>query len=576
MSVRDRLNIEFFRRQLAHVDALPQLVVIAIGVGLFTGAVIIGFRLSVDSLLNQLLDGHPERFESLTFTARAMLVLTGAGLIGLLLQWFTPSERRVGVVHVMERLSLHQGYLPLKNAVLQFVGGIIGLVSGQSGGREGPAIHLGAASASAFGQWFKLPNNSMRTLIACGTAAAIASSFNTPIAGVIFAMEVVMMEYSIASFLPVIVSAVCSTFLTQYVFGSQPAFSMVPANLDSLSDLPLIAVVGVLTGCVAAIFIRMVQWFAGLSHWTFFVRAIAAGAMTAGAALIVPEVMGIGYDTVNAAMVGQVALWTLAAIVVAKTVASAAAAGLGMPVGLIGPTFVIGAAVGGALGLLGNHYGDFQATTALYVIVGMGAMMAAVLQAPLAALMAVLEMTANPNIIPPAMLAIAISTLIVSQVFRLKSVYLSTLNTLGLDYPPSPVKLHLQRAGVVSIMNRDFARSAALVTREEVQQTLSNNPKWVVVEDVEHIRCILNAGDLKAFLDERQDLEEGIDLMRLPADRKDVVSIDSRATVQEAQDALSAAGAEACIVRRLTAPMIRPVVGVITQAEIASYRKVME
>ena len=125
----------------------------------------------------------------------------------------------------MERLTRHQGYLPLRNAVIQFFGGAIALISGQSGGREGPAIHLGATAASLLGQKFQLPNNSIRTMIACGTAAAIASSFNTPIAGVIFAMEVVMMEYTVASFLPIIVAAVTSTLVSQAFFGAAPAFA---------------------------------------------------------------------------------------------------------------------------------------------------------------------------------------------------------------------------------------------------------------------------------------------------------------------------------------------------------------
>ena len=126
-------------------------------------------------------------------------------------------------------------------------------------------------------------------------------------------------------------------------------------------------------------------------------------------------------------------------------------------------------------------------------------------------------------------------------------------------------------------MSRTFGgRSALSLERESALEMLTSNPKWVVVEDTDNVHCILNAGDLKAFLDEREDIVEGIELLRIPGERMDIVSIDSRATVQEAQDALSSADAEACIVRRLTAPMIRPVVGVITQADIAQYRKVME
>ena len=159
------------------MDALPQLSILAIGAGLFTGVVILVFRTAVDYALgNWLLAEGSESFETLAYFERLALPVMGAAIIGALLTRLSAADRRVGVVHVMERLSRHQGYLPPRNAVVQFFGGILALISGQSGGREGPAIHLGAASSSLLGQAFELPNNSIRTLVACGTAAAIAGS----------------------------------------------------------------------------------------------------------------------------------------------------------------------------------------------------------------------------------------------------------------------------------------------------------------------------------------------------------------------------------------------------------------
>ncbi|MDP6829202.1 MAG: chloride channel protein [Pseudomonadales bacterium] len=505
---------------------------------------------------------------------RLALPIAGAALLGAILSPLSPSERRVGVVHVMERLSRHQGYLPLRNAVIQFLGGVAALVTGQSGGREGPAVHLGAASASLIGQAFELPNNSMRTLVACGTAAAIASSFNTPIAGVIFAMEVVMMEYAIASFIPVIIAAVTSTFLTHAFLGNAPAF-FVP-NIDGvdLGELPFIILAGLVIGVVAAGFIVSVQQFARLRHWPFWVRAVLAGAITGVGGMAVPEIMGIGYDTVNAAMVGEVAFWTLVAVVVLKSISNAAAVGLGLPVGLIGPTMVIGAAVGAVVATLSAPLSGEPGNIALYVILGMTAMMAAVLQAPLAALMAILEMTATPSIIPAAMLIIVVATLITSEVFGQRSVFISMLNTLGLQYPPGPVTQFLQRAGVTSIMNRDFTHLASTVNREDAHEALLDNPRWIVVQgDAGDLRCALNAADLRAFLEDRPAVEE-IHLLQMPGMRKDIASIDSRATLAEAQELLNSGSAEALCIRRTTAPLIAPVLGVVTQEDIDNFSQV--
>jgi len=570
--------------------------ILAVVAGLFSGMVILVFRLAVDFVLgNWLLSDGSESFEGLPYIERFALPVIGASLLGVLLTRLSDADRRVGVVHVMERLSRHQGYLPIRNAIVQFFGGIIALVSGQAGGREGPAIHLGAASSSLLGQALKLPNNSIRTLVACGTAAAIAASFNTPIAGVIFAMEVVMMEYTIGSFIPVIIAAVTSTLLTYYFVGSDPAFNVAPLHLESLLEIPYIAFAGVIIGAIAAGFIFLVQAFARFGSRPFWLRALLAGSLTGCVAIIAPEVMGVGYDTVNGAMLGQIALSSLLLIVVLKVLTSAAAVGLGLPVGLIGPTFVIGAAVGGALGIIGGYLQPTAATsTGFYVMLGMAAMMAAVLQAPLAALLAVMELTANPNLVLPAMLIIVVATMVTSVVFKQKGVFLSTLDTLGLQYPPDPITLHLQRAGVGSIMNRDVARLPHICTLHDAKIALAGKPRWIVVETAPgEIRCVLSASDLMVYLedqdarsaeknsevvdacDNEEEDEQSVEvcLLDIPGERKDVVKIDIRATIEQAQQALRDVEAEALCVRRVAAPLIESVLGVITQEDINSYRE---
>jgi CIC family chloride channel protein len=551
---------------------LPQLAILGVLTGIVTAAVILSFRLTIDTSLGYLLDGDPERFEELSIFSRVIAIMAGAALLALLLQRYRASARRVGVVHVMERLSLHQGYLPLKNAVIQFIGGAIALISGQSGGREGPAIHLGATAASLLGQTSKLPNNSMRTLVACGTAAAISSSFNTPIAGVIFAMEVVMMEYTIASFIPVIVAAVTSTFITHYFFGNEPAFTVAPLDMHSYLEIAYLIGGGLIIGCIAAGYIQLIQAFARLSGTPFWLRMLLAGAITAGVAVLVPEVMGVGYDSVNRIMLAEMSIGLMLMLLIGKAVTSAATVGLGMPVGLIGPTLLLGATVGGIFGSILIGWQDADISLGFYVMLGMSAMMGAVLQAPLAALMAVMEMTANTNIILPAMLIIVVAAMVASQVFNQRSVFISTLNTLGLQYPPDPVALHLQRVGATAIMDRSFVRLSSVVSRDEAETALAGKPNWIVVDDDEgKLRAVLNPADLAAFL-ESQEAEDAVGLLHVPGQRMDVTQVDSRATAMEVQQAIAETHTEACCVTRTTAPMITPVVGVITRSHIDNYR----
>jgi len=567
-----RFSLDAFRTRLASVEALPQLVVLALFTGAATAVVSLAFRGAIQLIgIAWLPESNSENFEGLPAEWRLVLPLIGALLIGLALQLLRPIDRSVGVVHVMERLERHQGRLRLNNALTQFFGGIVALSTGASGGREGPAIHLGAATSSLLGQAFTLPNNSLRTLVGCGTAAAIACSFNTPLAGVILALEVVMMDYAITSFVPAIVAAVTATLIARLAYGDTPAFTVPPLALQSLAEIPYVVIAGLLCGGVAAFFIRSVRLFARLAAWPIAVRCTLAGAVTGTCALLVPEVMGIGYDTVNGALIGEVAIGTLALLVVFKVLATSACVGLGMPVGLIGPTLVIGAALGGILGQSGVLlFPELAASSGFYVMLGMCALMAATLQAPLAALIAVVELTANPHVVLPAMLIIVAATLTSSHVFRERSVFASLLDALGLRLSTSPITLHLQRAGVASLMQRAISRLPERVEREAAQAALENEPRWIVVESQRgRVRGILGASDLRRHLDE--DESTPIELMEVPAARYDVASIDVQATLQEALQKLDHAGADALCVRKTVAPMIAPVVGVLTRDDIDRY-----
>ncbi|MCH1550719.1 MAG: chloride channel protein [Pseudomonadales bacterium] len=531
------------------------------------------FRYLIDGSLNLMLAGEVENFEQLSAATRVALLIGSALLIGLALNRYRPGARRVGVVHVMERLTLHQGKLPLKNAVIQFFGGALALIAGQSGGREGPAIHLGATAASLLGQASKLPNNSLRTMVACGTAAAIASSFNTPIAGVIFALEVVMMEYAIASFIPIIVAAVTSTLITRFFFGADPAFIIDPFHLYTSFEIFYLVLGGILIGCISAAYVQLIQLFARLSLQPLWLRIALAGAITATVAIFIPEVMGVGYDTVDRIMITDRGVLFLVALLIGKTITSAAAVGLGMPVGLIGPTLFMGATVGGMLGSILINWHGIDSSIGFFVILGMCAMMGAVLQAPLAALMAVMEMTANTDFILPAMVIIVIATLVSSQVFGQRSVFITTLNTLGLQYPPSPVTLHLQRVGVTALMDTSFLPLSSTISATDVPAILNKNPNWLVIEDEDSIlNAVLNPSDLDAFFKGHELAEnETIRLMQIPGQRMDAVAIGSEATVMQLHDVFEKTQAEACCVTQTT-NNIAIVVGVITKNHIENYR----
>lgn len=441
MSLRRWLGLRHRRSRLqraawlARLPALPRLALLAVPAGLAVGLVILAFRGALEALGT--LHGGLESFETLPPAVRLLLPIAGALAIGLACHRLPQSALRLGVVHVMERLAEHQGRLGWGAAGRQFAGNVFALNMGLSGGHEGPAVHLGSAASSQLGQALDARPDDLRTLTACGAAAAIAASFNTPLAGVIFAMEVVLMQYTVLGFVPVIIATVTATVLVRTVLGNSTIFTVPPSDLASLAEVPYIAFAGLAVGLVGGAFILLVEAFSKLPRWPFWVQATAAGAITGTLALAAPEILGIGYDTVDATLLGELAWGALVVILIAKIIATAACVGVGLPVGIIGPTLVMGGVLGGIAGHgLAAIAPQLETEGPIYVVLGMAAMMAAVLQAPLAALAAVLELTGNPNIILPAMLIVVVAMLTVRIVFRRRSVFLATLRTLGIRYPP--------------------------------------------------------------------------------------------------------------------------------------------
>jgi len=574
-----------FRQKLSGVDALPQLSLLGFVTGVLTAGIILLFRFLIEFPLAHFLpNGDPENFEGLSVFMRAVLPISGALLIGTIWYRLRISQRKVGVAFVIERLNYHQGYINFKSLMTQLLGGVLSVLSGQSSGREGPAVHLGSACASILGRYLKLPNNSIRTLVSCGTAAAISASFNTPIAGVIFAMEVVMMEYSIAGFTPVILASVVAAIISQTVYGADPAFLVPQLYMNSLYEVPYIIFCGIGIGFISACFVGLIKRTMRFGKSSIFYRIAAAGALTGSVAIFLPEIMGVGYDTVNQALLGNFGILLLCSIALAKIVVTGISVGLGMPSGLVGPILFIGATVGGVFGLFAQWMSpDIYSSAGFYAMLGMGAMMGSALQAPLAALLALLELTQNPNIILPGMLIIVISSMVASEIFKQKSIFLTILKEQGLDFQNSPVIQALRRVSVGAIMTRQICSTKHQITYLEAKDILRQEPKYILITNEEDKPVsMLPTVDLAHFLEENevnflqteQDAESdnlSIDLFKIPAQRKDVAPLYFQATLQEALDKFAETQTEALYVERTSAPMITRVLGVLTRIDVENY-----
>ncbi len=565
--------LEDLRFRTSRPDALALLAVLSVIAGLATGLVIVSFRLLIEyTQLLFLPDNAPGNFEGLPLAFRIALPVAGALLIALVFRLWAKGQNTVGVLHVMERLSYNRGYLGLRGLVLQYVGAALAIISGQSMGREGPSVHLGAATGSLLGQRLTLPDNAIRTLIACGAAAGISASFNTPLAGVIFALEVVMMEYTLAGFLPVILAAVSATAISRAVFGAEPVFSVPNFEFITLLELPYIVLLGMVTGFAAFLFIFLTRFTARAGNeLPLWKRFLIAGAITGVLAVFVPQIMGLGYDTASSILQSEIGLVLLLMIFAAKVVATACSVGLGLPAGLIGPTFFIGACLGGIMGIIGQWAMPGPSSSpGLYALIGMGAMMGAVLQAPLAALTAIFELTRNSNVILPGMLAIVTAGLTASVLFGQHSIYRTLMRERGMDYRHNPLGQAFGRVGVVNIMNRNIKNSPRAVTPGQAKELVKGGTEWIVIlEDSD--ASVLAAKDLTNFLMENEALgETGIDLMEIPAKHLRAGYTDLKATVSSAREQFLRENLEALCIRSFSVEGTAKIYGVLTFANLKS------
>ena len=561
-------KLQHQRLLMARQDALPQLAVLSILVGLIAGGLIILFRLLVEGALTASFFGaYGSTFESLEPLLRLVLCIGGGLLVGILFSLVDPSSRQVGIVHVIERLAYHQGHLPVRNAILQFLGAAICLVTGQSVGREGPNVHIGAASGGILGRYLRIPDNATRTLIGCGVAAAIGAGFNTPLAGVVFAMEVVLMEYTILGFTPVIIAAVTATTISRIVFGQSPAFIVPAMEWNSIAELPYVLLMGILIGFLSAFFIKCMLFFSGfLTKSPYWVRTTLAGCIVGILAMWAPQIMGVGYDTISGILLGQFSLSLLVIILLAKFIATSSAIGLGMPGGLIGPTLMLGACTGGAMGVITHQFAPDLATPGFYAMLGMGAMMGATLHAPLAALVSMLELTANHSVILPGMVVVISAVLTKRVLFKMQSIYKILMQARGLDYRNNPVAQALRRIGVASVMDRRFIQHDAMISRSEAEELLGNAPSWIMVLTGDEHASLVPCSDLALHL--KNSNEDTINLLTYPAVRKDSTRITMLATLQEAYETMQNTGVEVLHVSGAHTRGRDTVYGIITRSHV--------
>lgn len=500
----------------------------------------------------------------------------GALLVGLIFQFIKARHRHTGLVHIVERLMHHQGQLPTRNAWANFLGTVIAAGSGQVVGREGAAMHLGASGGSMIGKYLELPHSTVRALVGCGAAAGISASFNTPLAGVIFTMEVIIMEYSVLGLAPTIVAAVSANAVAHLWLTAHPTLSVSVAEIESLSQLPILLAVGATLGLIATYYQRAIAWLTvrakDIPTW---INMSATGLITALFAMALPLTSVDGFININQALAGDMPLSTSLMLGGIVLICSSLAIATAIPGGIIMPCMLVGACLGSALGHLSAQATGLPAEqVALFALLGLGAMFGAVLQAPLTALIVILELSGRTDMVFAAMITVITAVLVCRETNHGESIVSLLLKNRGLDYRNDPVSRSLRRLSVIPTMNRNFAVSEESLTLDQARDLLRGKPDWLLVRPEKSPAFVIGAADVQYAVtvasEEDDDGEEPrlINLAKIPGDRRQCAPVPLRASLQEASETFDSSGVEALYVERTTRNDPTVIYGILTRKAI--------
>jgi chloride channel protein, CIC family len=428
-------------------------VVAALAVGLLSGAGVWLFKLLI-VWINKL----AHQWVSASWLVIFIPVVGGLA-VGLLMFFLVGDERYHGVAGIIESVALAGGRLRYLRMPVKTLASAISIGSGASVGPEDPSVQIGANIGSFFGQRLHLSDDQVRTLVAAGSAGGIAAAFNAPIAGVFFALEVVMGEISASAFGWIVVSAVTSSVFTQAVSGSKPAFSVPAYEFQDPWELFLYLGLGLLAGLISVVYIRLLYGMQDILHkWKIprWLKPAAAGLVVGVVGLYLPQVLGVGYTTIEQILNGQlVAVGLLLALLVAKLFLTTLCIGAGFMGGLFAPALFLGATLGSAYGtlVLPIFYG-LPGEAPAYAMVGMAALLAGAVHAPLTAILLLFEMTNDYRIILPLMFAVGVS-LAVSRGLQRDSIYMLGLARKGIRLDRGRDVEVLQAITVGEVMHKE-------------------------------------------------------------------------------------------------------------------------
>jgi CIC family chloride channel protein len=442
------------------------LILVGVAIGVVVGLFAVGFT----ELIALVREATPLPAEGAGFSETVagvpwywILIVPAVGglLIGPIVFLFAKEARGHGVPEVMEAMILRRGRIRPRVVLAKVVASALTIGTGGSVGREGPMIQVGSAVGSVGGQMFGMSDRRIRTLLAAGAAAGIAATFNAPIAGVLFAVEIILGEMEIRSFSPIIIAAVIATVVGHGIYGNVPLLEAEASyRFVSPWELPIYAVLGILSAGAALLFIEVLhrseQLFENRIRIPGWLKPAIGGLLLGGVALLAPQVLGVGYEAMEGAIRGEMVLSVLLLLVLLKVLATSFSLGSGASGGVFAPSLFMGAMVGGAVGFVAHAlFPSVTAPVGAYALVGMGGVVAGATHAPMTAILILYEMTRDYQIILPLMITCILASLIARNV-RGDSIYTIKLSQRGLMVRQGREVGVLRTLRVQDAMEKDF------------------------------------------------------------------------------------------------------------------------
>lgn len=508
--------------------------IVAVIIGLIAGFGSVGIQELIKFFQNLFWRGDYslDYIRNIEWYWKLIIPLLGGVVVGFIIQYVAKEAKGHGVPEVMEAISLRNGIIRPRVVLAKLLASAIYIASGGSVGREGPVIQIGSAVGSTIGQFLRVNTRRMRTFVACGAASGIAAAFNAPVAGALFAVEVILGDFAVPQFSAVVVSSVMATVISRHFLGDFPAFHAPHYSLNSPYELIFYVILGFLAAGVALMFIKLLykseEIFDNIK-WNEYYKTGLGGLGIGLIGLLFPEIFGVGYDTIDSALQSGL-IWKMAfALVFIKVIATSLSLGSGGSGGIFAPSLFLGAMLGSFFGsVIAWLFPSMGISSGAYALVAMGGVVAAATHGPIAAILIIFEMSADYKIILPLMITCIISTILAMRLHT-ESIYTLKLKLRGINLFEGREVNVLKSLTVKDV----YSKNVELVTEQEpyhlIIEKISKSPHSIlyVADEYQKLLGTVSLNEVRRNMQDYETLKHLLIVKDIMESKPPVVKLDT-------------------------------------------------